>query len=351
MNTPTDDTGYNYAGGGTAWVRLGYLRLVLALLVVAQHALLFQPGWPSILVIPDHFGGKSAVVCFLVVSGFSIAASLERRRADFFWRRALRVYPVYVLALAATAVLERLCDGLYVAPHLRFEGEGWVTLIGNAFFLQTFLVKPVSFDRPVWSLAVEVSYYALAPLLVSFRPGWVLLLMTCSALSFLLPKHIDLGIAYHVFSKFNALNYLWPWLLGVVLWQQRARLEFKKGKILLVLIALAAGLIQIAPATRDSYGAITLIITTACIWPWKHRRFGSIVTRAGAIAGDMSYAVYLLNLPLLIALGRIGYADNLPVVMLAVLGCSYLVIIVWEPGARWLMERLRTNVRLDASVS
>jgi peptidoglycan/LPS O-acetylase OafA/YrhL len=50
------------------------------------------------------FGGNQAVICFFVISGFSIGASVERRHEHFYERRFWRIYPVYLTCFALACV-------------------------------------------------------------------------------------------------------------------------------------------------------------------------------------------------------------------------------------------------------
>src|SRR5262249_45833532 len=110
-------------------------------------------------------------------------------------------------------------------PWHTLDSLGWTTAAGNLLFLQTFLVKPVEFDGPVWSLAVEVFYYALAPLFNRLNRNWLLAIISISFVCYALPKHgTDWGLVYFVLSKFNAANYAWCWLIGFLLWRDNSRI-------------------------------------------------------------------------------------------------------------------------------
>jgi len=121
------------------WSFLGLVRFLLALVVVCHHI----KGWEG------FFGGNGAVLGFLFISGFSIAASLEKEQDGFLWRRFARLVPVYLLAI-----------GLAVLVDPSYRGAKG---LGLALMLQT-----VAFDgvggalTPAWSLAVEWWLYVSA---------------------------------------------------------------------------------------------------------------------------------------------------------------------------------------------
>jgi peptidoglycan/LPS O-acetylase OafA/YrhL len=114
-----------------------------------------------------------AVLLFFVLSGFSIRLSVE---ADplaeggavqrYLHRRARRILPPYLLALALSGLLAHT-----LAP-VPAAAVSLTTLVGNLLFLQTangvpgqwFL--PYAGNAPLWSLSFEVFFYLSYPLLV-----------------------------------------------------------------------------------------------------------------------------------------------------------------------------------------
>lgn len=86
------------------WAILAGLRFLLALIVVGVHLARFaNPN--SLICRMAHLGGFTAVIGFLVVSGISMAASVERRPQGFLGRRVLRIYPLYLAAVLAPLLL------------------------------------------------------------------------------------------------------------------------------------------------------------------------------------------------------------------------------------------------------
>ena len=151
------------APGTAAEIRPHYpaldgLRGIAVLGVVLCH-LLFRPltfGWMG-------------VPLFFVLSGFLITGILlrTRERPDYFrrfyWRRALRIFPIYYLYLVGSLVIGLLLAypvgdlgfaALYLHNH-RVPGYIWQ--------------MPEFFGGHTWSLAVEEQFYLLWPLTV-----WVL---------------------------------------------------------------------------------------------------------------------------------------------------------------------------------
>lgn len=82
---------------------LNFIRLVLASLVIIGHVPPVM-GVPTIPLI--HELGNWAVNGFFVITGFLIAGSRARSRWwPYLWRRALRIFPAYWVALIVVAFL------------------------------------------------------------------------------------------------------------------------------------------------------------------------------------------------------------------------------------------------------
>ena len=291
------------------WHTLGLMRFLLAGIVVAGHLLWFAPN-SSLALLLDMFDGKAAVIGFMLISGFSIAASIEARPDGYWKRRFLRIYPLYFFALLLAAGLEIAAGGRVELLAHRLESLGWVTALGNFLLLQTFLVKPIAFDGPVWSLSIEVFYYALAPLFLRLPRRVLYAIILTSMACYLLPKRTDLGLAYILLSKFNALNYLWCWLLGFLVWRDRSA-------VVLLLASIGALVVAFGDNTP---GPLAVATYAASLWALLARGVAILphkIGRIGDYLGDISYPLYLFHLPAFLA-GYLMFGISSPLPLLAV---------------------------------
>ena len=137
------------------------LRGIAILLVVLFHTGLFAPGWIGVQI-------------FFVLSGYLITGILleEKERdfsdylARFYWRRSLRIFPLYFLFLAVVA----LCFSITSNPP-SFERD-WPFLISyttNFARLRQADIGP--YFVHLWSLAVEEQFYLIWPVLVFLLPA------------------------------------------------------------------------------------------------------------------------------------------------------------------------------------
>ncbi len=162
----------------------GFFRLMLALLVVLQHA--------ATSVLPVSFGqaitplelGSLAVLLFFIASGFIITqvahTTYDGRPTAFIINRLLRLLPSYgaalVLTLALIAGLSFVGITGPIATQLaQTPGQPLTNLIGNAIailpgspiVMGTFSVHPV-LDL-VWALRIELLFYAIVGLALAIH--------------------------------------------------------------------------------------------------------------------------------------------------------------------------------------
>lgn len=149
------------------------LRAIAVLAVVAFHAGLPVPG------------GFTGVDVFFVISGFVIAAMLQREwrtreslsLRTFYWRRFARLTPALALMVAVTVVLAALLlSPLGPQQTTAYTALGAMALIANFVITWTtgnYFAAPASANPLLhtWSLSVEEQFYLVFPSLLLL--GWV----------------------------------------------------------------------------------------------------------------------------------------------------------------------------------
>ena len=133
-------------------------------------------GVAILLVILFHFGylgaGWIGVQIFFVLSGYLITSILLADRhqsprnyfGGFYWRRSLRIFPIYYAYLLVLALFFAV-----TAVPVEF-GERWAYLVSYTYNYALLLVplrQSVAFTH-FWSLAVEEQFYLLWPVIVYF---------------------------------------------------------------------------------------------------------------------------------------------------------------------------------------
>jgi peptidoglycan/LPS O-acetylase OafA/YrhL len=142
------------------------VRGIAALMVFFHHvcfASLSPVGWNQ----PVHFlwtissMGDSGVDLFFVLSGFLITSLLLPAREspayyhDFYWKRALRILPLYILCMLGVLFFVPGSRGYVILCALFLSNFAWLFHVGTA--------------GPFWTLAIEEQFYLIWPTVVRRR--------------------------------------------------------------------------------------------------------------------------------------------------------------------------------------
>jgi peptidoglycan/LPS O-acetylase OafA/YrhL len=259
------------------WDLLAATRFVLALLVLGGHLVppSFTAAWWTALAM--YFNPLSAVFGFLLISGYSIAASLDQNEQGFFWRRARRIYPTYLVSLGFTAWMMG-AGVLAREPASRF--------LFTALMLQTFVGPAVIADGQLWSLATEWWNYLLAPIYRRVLDIGLIALVVLSLAIFLV-----LGAtsrAAWTTGGFEFATISWFWISGFLYYRRRRTVY---GYALLFLpLAVAANFGWIGLSVW--LGAVALAVC-------EDVRLADWLRPAFRWLGDLSYPLYAIHGPIL----------------------------------------------------
>lgn len=276
----------------SVWPWLALLRFVLALLVVVAHLRWYFRYDPVVLTAAE-FGGVVALFGFLVISGYSIRASLFHPGGNraFYVRRFLRIYPLYFCAVVLTHILNVAFRPALELPGYTLSSTGWATSLGNALLLQGYACTTMPFNPPIWTISVEAAYYALAPLLLLLPLRWTVVLMGASFGFFCLPM---LGVPQQFYYGYDALRHLWAWVFGF----HFARLSASPWAWLV--FVLSFGTICLHPTTiTDQLAWVTVVLIVVTFRFAPHRPVPPAVGKVFLFLGDVSYPLYVFHAPLL----------------------------------------------------
>lgn len=293
------------------------LRGVAVAAVLAFHLGVFPPGWMG-------------VPLFFVLSGYLITSGLLASRdrpgyfQNFFWKRSVRILPLYYAYLAINAAL-------LLAMGKSLSGYGWyIAYLGNVAIGMS-EGTGVGATGHLWSLAVEQQFYLLWPLVVLYvRRLWIAaviafliapisreLLVDCSNASFAitsLPSCMDmLATGALVACVKHRRLYAAMLLLGVALLAYcafqvsysdltRTDIWAPKAHLLYTAIALLA-----APLVAFAH-RISLLKNALLEW-----------------IGKISYSMYIWQLMVILFLERMG----LDRVIFVVLSVAITTIVSW----------------------
>lgn len=313
--------GKTFDSKSSEWAILGGLRFLLASVVFWTHFGGFTT-LPRLLTHIADAGAFAAVLGFFVVSGYSIAASLERdaRLAAFYERRLVRIYPTYfaciVLACLPFAVYGPVV-GSAEAPH-----SVW-PVVANFFLLGGVAVAPLTTNPVVWSLVIESVYYLFAPLLCRTRTRWLLGIVAVSAAAHWLHT------SFHVIDfneglngSYGALALAWAWLLGFLLRRHPGDRRILLGGLVLGCLLLG----RFDQYTAAHFSCAVFAGSVGLVSSAREIVLSRSIIRVLDWLGDLSYPLYLCHVPLLLLLYGGGRDWAWPVGVGAVAAGSVLLL-------------------------
>ena len=328
-------------------------RAVAITLVTLYHLYVFYGvpaglfGIPSLAARAIAKNGFIGVDVFFVVSGYAMILTWSRGAPPFrsqvisFWiSRILRLYPAYLMAVVGWAVLLLLIDRpypprgpLHIAAHLGFLH----TLSMDTFF---------SVSGVLWSIAVEVHFYLLFPILV-IVPRYVRLGVALAAIIYTCLVATLVDHPSRVMT-WNAISFLPLFVLGM-------EIATSAGSRWLRSFALVAGVLAMADIAagfsllnfwsvelredsvydRMLIGAGIASMILVFVPPRVgHNLLSSTITQVGIA----SYSIYLYNyifqvFPGKVASGLMGWC------------ASFVFVMLFGTAMWWLIERNTERLR------
>jgi len=303
---------------------LDYARALAAMLVVLLHARLHVFGDMSMIraansgteipvsALQAFTGfGHEAVMMFFVMSGYLIGGKIlneaEIRRGfwgRYYLDRMTRIWIVAIPAILLSVVFAYLSLSLFSASYNTRSSDCAPTVgtvLGNLLFLHKVVVPVVCSNGAYWSIANEVFYYFVFPLI------FIALLASRPFLSKLICATLALALlAYATFEPFgegSILLYFPAWLLGAALAQ--TGLGALKNKVMWGL-TLGGAVLALAFYPSKVLIADYLVVYAFAAAIWFARdglpvrvRPASWVISIGKRAAAFSYSLYLFHLPVM----------------------------------------------------
>jgi peptidoglycan/LPS O-acetylase OafA/YrhL len=323
------------------------LRGIAILAVVLYHCLPRLHG-----TVLERFvaWGWSGVSLFFVLSGFLItgvildSASSPRFYANFFARRLLRTWPVYLLLLflyyfffpVLFSGYRWMLHGIAAAPWLYlllFVQNLWPVLLPGAI-------------GPTWALAIEQQFYVFwAPIAHRLPPRWLLI----SAAAMLATSPLVRLFYGHRFTPTNTLIHLdglavgcliaialrlLDWSPGAWQWVARAALAVGASGIVLMLhhgSAFTDTLLAIG------FGGMLLAALLGQLGPRPTFFCRALTLGPLLFVGRISYGLYVTHILVFSVLGgyvdkpldRFGIPGNLAIVAIRLAASIAVAALIW----------------------
>ncbi len=262
--------------------------------------------------------GSAGVPIFFVISGYCIHYNAAQRLAcnpahrldtsNFWARRWVRIYPVLIAALLLTLALDAISLQFAPVSH-KIQSLGPTSFLVNLFSLQGIAGSPYGSNGALWTLSLEVQFYALYPLLFAARRRFGMRPVLAAVAS------INLVSAWFL-ERHNlqfCTSYWLSWTLGAYIADVYAHASARKTHLSRHWYSAAFILITLGCGAFHFFGQYTafqlwaLGFTCYLYRSLAHPIPPGIVTRALAWLGTFSYSLYLIHMPLFVCLGSFFY--------------------------------------------
>jgi peptidoglycan/LPS O-acetylase OafA/YrhL len=304
-------------------------------------------------------GGFIGLDLFFVISGFLITFIMEDSIAknnfslrEFYLKRVRRIFPSFLILLVSM-----LAIGFAVLLNNEF------ILMGKSVFNASFFWSNVwqggqagYFDKAselkpllhLWSLAVEVQFYLLWPLIFILVPGKLRtkFFLAIMILSFLFSLYCT------TFKPVQAYYLLWSrfWQLGAgcLLAMMHAKLDFSKDKTNFISgLGFALVLFSIFTFNKTmnypGWRALVPTIGAVCIisaGPESFLNKKILSNRFMATLGLISYPFYLWHWPLLYFVRTSSFLQPTLTMKIAAIALSFLIAYL---STKFLEKKIRTG--------
>lgn len=314
--------------------------------------------------------GQEAVMLFFLLSGFVIYHSFHKQAdksfALYFTRRLLRIFPIFLIALALSYLSSIIATGDFSLNAGR--------LAGNIFMLQDFAngkpgvwVDTYAGNLPLWSLSYEWWFYMMFwPIQNWLQPrhqlGFVVVLSTLGALTyFVWPNQFSLFAWYYII-----------WWSGVEVARAYCAGSFpafenqRPTLLALFCFCLAAGaglfLHNRGRPAELAFGAhpvlefrhfgssLLILMTGLFVTRWRWAKRAGVFTKGFAALAPISYALYVLHYPLLIKANYLSFLNNLGLELLGYLAVLLVLAYVCEVKLQGFLNRLVRNWHLATTM-
>jgi peptidoglycan/LPS O-acetylase OafA/YrhL len=325
-----------------------YIPELQGLRGLAVLAVLFYHCHPRLEGTPVHYAslwGWAGVNLFFVLSGFLITSILLQARTkqhyfrNFYGRRALRIWPVYVLLL----VVVYLSAPWFIGPSIREAAKAAPWLAYILFVQNLFHLALPPAIGPTWSLCIEEQYYFLwAPVVRFFGRPWALVLMLATALivsPILRLLNLRWMTTTHTLIHLDGIALGSLLALGLCTLNLSRRLWLGIGLVALVVGFWATATIAGGTAFLDSALALGFAgAVLAAVASTGARNPLNLMLRRGPLAfyGRISYGLYMAHISIFIYFGwfdarmdRYGVAGNLAVVLFRLAASTAAATVLW----------------------
>jgi len=281
-----------------------------------------EPNAGLLKVAWQVFNWFPGVQVFFFISGFLITQSLAQRGDLFTYarNRLLRIYPGLYVCLIVTAFI------LFLTGFLKLTWSTSQWLLCQMTVIQGWTpqsLRGYGVGNPngsLWTIAVEIEFYAVMPLLalIKSQQRRRICMLTALGCSLLLAETTN-----QRFLQVTVLPYLWVFLMGALVFEYRStilpRLEGRFIWVLAVYLALAPAIVFTHRQILVDLVSLPLLAAIVFSGAYTCRKLAEKLLRKV----DPSYGIYLFHMVWL----NLAIYMNLPKTSITGLGVVVLTLV------------------------
>lgn len=332
--------------GGEALPRLTALRGLAAMWAFLYH---FGFNLRVYWAFRWFADGYTSVAFFFVLSGFVLTwisqpgDSVKR----YYRRRVARIYPTYAVACAIALIITPAAWTASVATFGLVQS--WFAVVPAGARTITFPVNP-----PAWSLSCEAAFYAFFPVMMWARHRmrwkhyallmlvWIMLCLQGAVLAIRIGS-VKQGADIVYFTPFIRIGEFAIGSAVAVLvrsgWRPRIPIRFIPAAILMVVAAtvLRHSNVEVPRGDLVMLPFFALLVFAAALADID-RRPGILRWRPFVYAGEVSYAFYIIQIPIFIEVVKYTSGGHAAMVLAVLVPVSAILLhqLVERPFQRWI---------------
>ena len=335
----------------SSWAFLALVRFGLAMAVFIGHFALMVDKARLNLFGFGFFAAASAVYGFFILSGYSIAASLDSKSSGFYSRRFIRIWPLYLSALIFGLLVVAVLPSPFKLPlDENFkEPVTWLSVLASFLMLQDIVAPAFWICGVIWSLSPEWWWYMIAPLL---KRVWVLFLFALMALSLVqfIQWNWGFNFMWYLHSRENNMHafniaawnqesfgsaitgLFWLWIAGFLYYRYR---RTPHGFCVLAFPCVLAFMFGRSVGFPCFATIFALVLC-------EEFKFSEKIGKFFDFLGDLSYPIYLFHVAVMALMVFLGF-QGLFVYAIGVLGVSVASLYLVDFPARKIFARYKAR--------
>ena len=329
-------------------VELDALRGLAAIAVVLYHyTTRISEIYPNYSYSGFKFSyGNLGVQLFFLLSGFVIFLTINKKLSstDFLKKRAIRLYPSYIICVIATYLLVSI-----------FGLEGREVSLKDALInfslIEGFIPGIKYVDGAYWSLTVEITFYIFIALLLYIGFMKYIFEILClwlvgSIIFFLIVANNDHRILEILYQK-TISNYSYLFIAGISFYFLSQKFSWRYLSLLLSTLIFQY-------VSSDIITFLIVMFLYLMFWGAINQKLKFLSNKLFVFLGSISYSLYLIHQNLgyiiLLKLNKIGI-DNQYVILIPLVISILISYLITKYCEKPIMKYLKIKYFKDKKIS